>query len=176
MNARTRASATGFHQAPPSFSALATITPSACASTAATFSGVTPLPTSSGSCVAARAVGDDRVGAVLDVHVGEHPDPLGPQPGKVAGRGGRGSLQDPLVGHVGVGPLVDAHEAGATRLGDRQRVPRTVRQHVDTERQTYLAAPRYPGAPGSAGRWTTPMTTRARPNRAVRAPGLLRWT
>jgi hypothetical protein len=54
MNARTFASDTGVHHTPSSLSALATITPSATPRMGATFASVTPLPTSSGSCVAAR--------------------------------------------------------------------------------------------------------------------------
>src|SRR5271165_594523 len=52
--ALARAGSTGLHHPPPTFSALATMTPSTIARMSATLSGVTPLPTSVGSVAAAR--------------------------------------------------------------------------------------------------------------------------
>src|SRR5262249_27344845 len=53
-NRVARSSSTGFHQHPPTFNALATMTPSTMERMSPTLSGSTPLPTSVGSEAAAR--------------------------------------------------------------------------------------------------------------------------
>ena len=63
-----------------------------------------------------RAVGNDRMRAMLDMSIGEDADAVGAQPGAVARRAARLALDEALIGDIGVGPLVDADEARAAAL------------------------------------------------------------
>ena len=60
----------------------------------------------------------------------------GVQHGAVAGGEGGGALDDPLVGDIGVGPLIDPDEAGAGGLRHRERLHGTIGEDVHTGRQT----------------------------------------
>ena len=86
-----------------------------------------------------RAVGGDRVRAVLDMHIGEDADLARAQIGAVARGFAGAAFHEALIRDIGVGPLVDAHELRARRLRDRDRLHRAVREHVDADRQRRFA-------------------------------------
>lgn len=86
-----------------------------------------------------RAVRHDRVGAVLDVRVGKHAYALCAKLGTVAQRTRRFAFDEPFIGNVRVGQLIDAHERGVARRGDGQRRYRSIREHVDADWQPGFA-------------------------------------
>ncbi len=81
-----------------------------------------------------RAVARDGVGAMLHMRIGEDPDPVGAKPRPIAHRRRRLAVEQALVGHIGIGPLVDPDEAGTAGRGDGQRRDRGIGQHVDADR------------------------------------------
>jgi ribokinase len=85
-----------------------------------------------------RPVLHDSVRAVLDVRVGEDAHVLRAEFALVAHGGARRAIDEPLVGDIGVGPLIDANEARAGSAGDRQCVQRGVGQYVDADRKPSL--------------------------------------
>ena len=102
-----------------------------------------------------RPILHDGVRAVLDVSVGENLDALRLERAPIAHGFRSGPFDQALIGDIGVGPLIDAHEARARRARNRQSVERGVGQHVNPNRQSGFApgrdrlrspyAPQFPG-------------------------------
>lgn len=78
-------------------------------------------------------VGGDRVRAMLDVAVGKDLDMFGPQQRTIAHRFGRAAFHETFIGHIGIGPLVDADELCPARHGDGEGGNGSICQHVDAD-------------------------------------------
>ena len=77
----------------------------------------------------------DGVGAMLDMRVGENLYVPRLKQAAVTHRFRGRAFDQALVGDIGVGPLIDPHEARACRACNRESVKGGVGQHVDPNRQ-----------------------------------------
>ena len=102
-----------------------------------------------------RPVFDDGVCAVLHVRVSEDPNAIRAELTAVAARPGRRSLDQPFIGDISIGPLIDPNELSADSARNGQRMQRRVREHIDPDGQS-CRAPDTVGGGRHVGRglWT----------------------
>jgi hypothetical protein len=87
-----------------------------------------------------RHVGGEGVRGVLLLDVGEDAHMLGAEAASVPQERARAGLDEALVGHVGEGKTLDAHEVCARREGHRERLPVRRGQHLNAQGQRHRAA------------------------------------
>ena len=80
------------------------------------------------------AVGHDRVSPVFHMNVRQDRDIIAVNQRSIAQCFGRGTFDQPLVGDVGIRPLIDPDEPGSGCLGAGQRCLRCIGDNVETHR------------------------------------------